>query len=734
MNVRNPSLWLGLAVSLAVAACGGAEGSDDNEVSAGQGGSGGSAGGKGGSGGFAGKNGKGGSAGTGGTVPDGGVCANGETRSCGTDEGACVAGTEKCANGVWGACLNAVQPAEETCDGKDHDCDGTPNNPPGGCKCTDGDTQPCYDGPAGTEGKGTCKAGTQTCVKGNWGSCAGAVQPESGKCAVSSCAGGPNPGCDCTVGDTRACYSGAAGTKGVGMCQEGTQSCEATTSGAAWGACKGEIVPEAEECDGKDHDCNGTSNDASGGCTCAAGSTQPCYTGPSATLGQGSCKEGTQACALLNGKYEWGACTGEVAPVSDDCDHASCTGPSDLNPGCSCINGKSESCYTGPQGTSGVGTCKAGSRTCAGGVWGDCGNQTLPATQDACVAPNAAYAAASDLDCSGALNRHNPETKPTAASPSGTKIAPPAGTADALQVLPLATVTFQHGATDVDGSTGMTWKWRLISAPTGNTAGLSGAPGAEPNDISTQATPTLFGQLVGDYVVGVVAVDATGCESAESKVLIRVRPNTDVLMQLTWSGAVDVDLHMVKGSGTLFGAADSCYWGNTNPEWGTVDPSLDIDDLAGCNPENIHFGEANGPQPSLDSSYGVYVHYYCDFRGHRTTVSGDPTVICYDPLAQTTTPVTATVKIYVDGQLAKIDGTSNDAVFTAPLEYWDTWKPANLYYDANGVWHVQGITGSYGAAQGCEIPTDETCWCGGIANSYDPYCGPGGAQCRELYP
>ena len=36
-------------------------------------------------------------------------------------------------------------------------------------------------------------------------------------------------------------------------------------------------------------------------------------------------------------------------------------------------------CYTGPSGTAGVGVCRAGTSTCAAGVWGmACDGQTLP--------------------------------------------------------------------------------------------------------------------------------------------------------------------------------------------------------------------------------------------------------------------------------------------------------------------------------------------------------------------
>ena len=45
---------------------------------------------------------------------------------------------------------------------------------------------------------------------------------------------------------------------------------------------------------------------------------------------------------------------------------------------CNCRHGDSESCYDGPEGTSGVGQCRRGQRTCTGGNWSICEGQTLP--------------------------------------------------------------------------------------------------------------------------------------------------------------------------------------------------------------------------------------------------------------------------------------------------------------------------------------------------------------------
>ncbi len=58
------------------------------------------------------------------TVDEGCGCTTGMTRSCGTDVGACVAGSQACsAAGDWGPCMGATGPAPETCNRVDDDCD-----------------------------------------------------------------------------------------------------------------------------------------------------------------------------------------------------------------------------------------------------------------------------------------------------------------------------------------------------------------------------------------------------------------------------------------------------------------------------------------------------------------------------------------------------------------------------------------------------------------------------------
>ncbi|HEY3450790.1 MAG TPA: choice-of-anchor V domain-containing protein [Myxococcales bacterium] len=185
----------------------------------------------------------------------------------------------------------------------------------------------------------------------------------------------------CTTGQTQSCYTGAAGTLGVGICKAGTQTC----SNNAWGACIGQVLPAAAEtCSNNlDDNCNGTADEGCPVIICTAGQTQSCYTGASATKGVGTCKAGAQTCS----NNAWGACSGQVLPVPEICGDGldnDCDGiPDDGCPAPVCTAGATQACYSGPAATKGIGACKAGLQTCANNAWGACSGEVLP-TAEAC--------------------------------------------------------------------------------------------------------------------------------------------------------------------------------------------------------------------------------------------------------------------------------------------------------------------------------------------------------------
>ena len=116
------------------------------------------------------------------------------------------------------------------------------------------------------------------------------------------------------------------------------------------------------------------------GCACTpGGAPRACFSADPSQRNVGVCKDGTQDCPGTGEFSTYAACTGEVLPGAENCTNGlddNCDGKIDCadptcatDPACNagCTDGQTRACYDGPSGTLDVGTCKAGTQTCANG-------------------------------------------------------------------------------------------------------------------------------------------------------------------------------------------------------------------------------------------------------------------------------------------------------------------------------------------------------------------------------
>ncbi len=167
---------------------------------------------------------------------------------CNADGDACTAndhcGSGICTQGVKKVCSDGEFCTYDSCDATTGQCvfEGAK------VSCSDNDL---------------CTVGDQCAVKGGlntWGCVPGpqAKCDDSNPCTTDSC--DPAKGCVYVVQTSVqiACYSGANGTQGVGICHGGKGTCDAT---GTLGSCDGEQVPAiGDVCDALDNDCDGATD------------------------------------------------------------------------------------------------------------------------------------------------------------------------------------------------------------------------------------------------------------------------------------------------------------------------------------------------------------------------------------------------------------------------------------------------------------------------------------------
>lgn len=191
-----------------------------------------------------------------------------------------------------------------------------------------------------------------------------------------------------------------------------------------WSECTGN-APVSEDCDnGIDDDCDGyadnqdtlvnsayyESNDFTADCgTCDSDSTRDCDD-PESEYTLGACSVGTEtnSCVFADNLYSYSGWNGCAAPVTEVCDDAGnvdedCDGyANDLDDDCfACTPGATRDCYSGPDGTEGVGNCNGGTQTCNAGFWGACVGEQVPEPEAADPGYNAPCNDGDDNDCDG---------------------------------------------------------------------------------------------------------------------------------------------------------------------------------------------------------------------------------------------------------------------------------------------------------------------------------------------
>jgi len=185
---------------------------------------------------------------------------------------------------------------------------------------------------------------------------------------------------DLQIGLLAACDCGA-GEEDIGdceLCGYRTRPCADGCRWGVWGPCQEQGVCEA----------GATEESGCGNCGKQVRQCQlDCSWGePSLCTGEGECPKGALD--------ETGEGCDDGGVKSRTCSEQCTWG--EWSDCAACVENAEEGCYSGPDNTAGRGICKAGTRTCRGGVWGACSGEVLPGVEQC--------GDALDSDCDGKVD------------------------------------------------------------------------------------------------------------------------------------------------------------------------------------------------------------------------------------------------------------------------------------------------------------------------------------------
>jgi hypothetical protein len=293
--------------------------------------------------------------------------------ACGTDGGASDAGTGTMDAGARGDGGDGGAMADANHDaGVDGDVGAMPDSAGAGLQCSACTT----DSDCSTNGQAYCVMLASTGQRACMLTCNTEIPSCPARFDCLNSVLSPTPGPVCQPVGERCCVDPDNDGYGQGIGCRGTD-CNEMDAMIYMGA--------PERCNGLDDNCNGQIDEGNpgGGMVCTTGMSGACSAGATACVG------GNVVCRA-NASSTMETCNGQ----DDDCD-----GMVDEDDTNAMHHILTQSCYDGPAGTSGHGTCAPGVQTCTGGSYGSCIGEALPGVETC---------NGTDDDCNGVVDNGDP--------------------------------------------------------------------------------------------------------------------------------------------------------------------------------------------------------------------------------------------------------------------------------------------------------------------------------------